>query len=174
MLSSRSFLYADVDFQGRGYLGRDPGDRNLARDRNVAPAFDRRMVVDLGDRKALRQGRSCERPIGAGDPETDAALVGTRDGHAAHKGERKNKRTRQPAMRRMHCPQTRHGTPPNARPDALSRFDPTSPAQCIKSQSLRHLAKFHRCHLPGTQCVFRRAASHCSPGNAPACRLPGT
>ena len=50
-----------------------------------------------------------------------------------------------------------HGTPQKARPDALSRFDPTHPAQRRKSQSPRYLAKFHRCHLPGTRgCPGRR------------------
>ena len=49
-----------------------------------------------------------------------------------------------------------HGTPQKARPDALSRFDPTHPAQRRKSQSPRYLAKFHRCHLPGTRGCPRR------------------
>src|SRR5262252_6477720 len=42
---------------------------------------------------------------------------------------------------------TRHS--PESQTDALSRFDPTHPAQRRKSQWPRYLAKFHRCHMPG-------------------------
>jgi hypothetical protein len=95
-------LHADVNFERRGYLGRHTGNRDLPRDRNVASALDRRMIVDLGIGESLRQRRSGECAVGAGHPEAYAALIRACESSAAqHGGECEHKRARLPAIRRI-------------------------------------------------------------------------